>query len=420
MRTLLRTTAVATTLAIGLCTPAVRAQNNAPKAPAAEKSRTWTVHADQIFTANGAAIEGGFISVVDGKIAAIGPIPSRDRDKEGVLRVAAITPGLIDLSPNIDLSQNSVEQSDEITPHLRVADALDPYSLSFDRALRSGVTTVLCSPPDENVIGGLSVVVKTGGPGSIAKRTVKADAVLRGSFGSQPSRRNSPAFGRSRDFYNRRPTTRMGVEWEWRKAFYDAVVARQDAEQSFPGVEQLHAVLDGKLPLMVQAGPTQDVRTAIFLKEEFAIPNLILDQASEAWKEPDLLVRSGAAVVLPPFTWNGRVGFDRGFHAWNTALLLEESGVVFAFSGRDATDRDERLSVQPGYAMRGGLSFESALRAVTITPARMLGIENRVGSLEVGKDADLVLWSGRPFDFTSDVVGVMLDGDLVVDPRAAQ
>lgn len=378
--------------------------------------RSWTILAERVYTASGDVIEGGWVSVVDGKIAAVGPAPNV-ADGENVLRVAAVTPGLIDLSPNIDLGFNSVEQESEVTPDVRVAHALDPFSRDFARALRSGVTTVLCSPPDENVIGGLSVAVKTGGAASIAARTVLEDAVLRGSFGTQPSRRNSPAFGRARTIYNRRPTTRMGVEWLWRKSFYEAHVARQDAQRAFPGVEQLHRVVDGALPLMVQASATQDIRTAIFLKAEFGIPNLILDHAAEAWKEPELLKRSGASVVLPPYAWNGRTAVDRGLHAWNTAVLLEELGVTFALSARNAEDVDERLPMQAAYAIRGGLSPERALRAVTIDPARMIGIDGRVGSLEVGKDADIVLWTGEPFRFTSSIAGVMLEGELVVDPR---
>ena len=393
--------------------PTALAQAAAAQEKQAPK-RSWTVRADRIYTATGQVIEDGFVTVVDGRITAMGPGGPGGDD---TLRVAAITPGLIDLSPAIDLGTNSVEQSDEVTPGVRVADALDPFALAFDRALRSGVTTVLCSPPDDNVVGGLAVVLQTGGAPTIADRTLKADAVLRGAFGSQPSRRNSPAFQRPRDFFNRRPTTRMGVEWEWRKTFYDAVVARQDPSASFPGVEQLHAVMDGKLPLMVHANATQDVRTAIYLKEEFNLPRLILDQSSEAWKEPEMLVRSGAAVVLPPFAWTGRVGADRGFHAWNTAATLDQLGVTFAFSGRDGLDVDDRLAMQPGYAIRGGLSFEAALRAVTATPAQLLGVDDLVGTIEVGKRADLVLWSGKPFDFTSSVVGVLLNGELVVDPR---
>ncbi|MEM7319328.1 MAG: hypothetical protein AAF408_09945, partial [Pseudomonadota bacterium] len=164
-------------------------------------------------------IENGLIRVQDGKIVSVTPGAKPPGD---ALRAYAVTPGLIDASVRITSGAYSVEQSSEVTPGVRVADSLDPFSPGWDRQVRHGVTTALVSPPDENVIGGLGVVLKTGGPESISARTVKPDAVLRGSMGTQPSGRNHPAFGRPTDFYSRRPTTRMGVEWEWRKAMYDA------------------------------------------------------------------------------------------------------------------------------------------------------------------------------------------------------
>jgi len=183
----------------------------------------------------------------------------------------------------------------------------------------------------------------------------------------------------------------------------------------------LRRVLAGELPLAIQAKATQDVRTAIYLKEEFKIPRLILDYAIEAWREPELLKRSGVAVVLPPFPPGGRYadGFvnDSYFQPLDAAKTLHDLGVPFALSGHDARTVGARLSDQAGLAQRGGLSFDDALAAVTLVPARLVGVEKRVGSLEVGKDADLVLWSGKPFEPTSRVIGVLLEGELVLDPR---
>jgi imidazolonepropionase-like amidohydrolase len=209
----------------------------------------------------------------------------------------------------------------------------------------------------------------------------------------------------------------MGVEWEFRKHFYDTLAARRDAAKAFPGSDVLDRVLKGELTLVIQANVTQDIRTAIYLKEEFAIPTLVVDSAAEVWKEPELVKRSGIAVILPPLDFSGRVGVDGGFHAWDSAAELQEMGVLFALSGHGARRPEERLAFQPGLAMRGGLSFDAALAAVTINPARIAGVADRIGSLEAGKDADLVLWSGVPFQPTSRVVGVLLGGRLVLDPR---
>lgn len=387
-----------------------------------EDKSSWTVFADVLYTADGdQAIENASIVVQDGKIRAVTG-GARPPSGDDALKAAAVTPGMIDLSPRVHDGFWSVEQSREIAADIRMANGLDPFDEDWMRQARSGVTTALASPPDENVVGGMSIAIKTAGGHDISKRTVKADAALRGSMGTQPSARNHPAGGRPTDFYSRRPTTRMGVEWEWRKAFYDAAAAKRDDARAFPGSEELGRVLDGEVPMIVQAWATQDIRTAVFLVEELereglGKARLIVDAAAEAWKEPQLLVRSGAAVVLPPYPSQGRTN-DRAFYSLGTAAQLHELGVPIALSGHGASQVTERIDRQAGWAMRGGLPFDAALAAVTVNPARMIGIDDSVGTVEVGKDADLVLWSGKPFEAGSRVIGVLVDGRLVRDPRS--
>ncbi len=385
----------------------------------AQEQRDWRIHADVAYTAAGDPMENATVAIADGKIRAVTKGRARG---DNVLEVAAVTPGMIDVSVRIVRDSRSVEQSREVAADVRVANALDLFDTHWTSVARSGVTTALVNPPDNNVIGGLGVVVKTAGVSSLSARTIKADAVLRGSFGTQPSVGNRPANGAPSDFYCRRPTTRMGVEWEHRKAFYDAAAAQRDSSRAFPGSDQLISVLEGRRPFMVQAWATQDIRTAIYLKEEIESeglgnPTFIIDAAAEAWREPEILVRSGASVVLPPYSPNGRTA-DGAFMTLELAAQLEELGVTFVLSAHGSHDHAVSLGRQAGFAMRGGLSFESALAAVTRTPAEMLGIDDRVGTIEAGKDADLVLWSGKPFEATSAVIGVLVDGRLVLDPRA--
>jgi imidazolonepropionase-like amidohydrolase len=368
---------------------------------------------------SGPPIEDGVVRVEGRSIAAVGKGGSGGE----VLECAAVTPGLIDLSIRIDTGHFSVEQSSETSARLSVSDGLDLFSFQWQRELRSGVTTALAVPADYDVIGGFGVVLKTGGPPTLAARLVRGEAVLRGAVGTQPSSgNNAPRFLEPQSFYFRRPTTRMGVEWAFRKAFYDTL-QEEGASDPDQAADQavLRRVLAGELPLMIQAKATQDVRTAVYLAEEFEIPRVILDHAVEAWREPTLLVRSGVAVVLPPFPSDGRHadGFvnDSYFLPLDAARELHELGVPFALSGHGERTVGARLADQAGLAQRGGLPFEAALAAVTLAPARMVGVEARVGSLERGKDADLVLWSGKPFEPSSRVIGVLLDGQLVLDPR---
>lgn len=384
--------------------------------------QNWVIRAERVYTAAGRSIKDGAVIVGGSKISSVGPGASEGSGKY-TLNVYAVTPGLIDASVRISPGASGVEQSREVTPQMRIADSLDLYDVRWDRQVESGVTTALVCPQDDNVIGGLAIALKTAGQPAVKDRTLKADAVLRGSMGSQPSMRNSPAFQRPRSFFNRRPTTRMGVEWEWRKSFYEAVAGKNDPARAQPGSAELLRVLDGKLTLSVQAWTTQDIRTAVFLKEELeqepqiaGKPRMFLDAAAEAWKEPELLIRSKLGVVLPPFPVGGRTG-EGSFMAWNVAKLLTDAGVPVALSAHGNAAPMASLGNQAGYAMQGGLDFDKALAAVTSVPARFLGVEERVGTIEVGKDADLALWNGEPFQPTSRVIGVIIDGALVLDPR---
>ncbi|MEE8467820.1 MAG: amidohydrolase family protein [Planctomycetota bacterium] len=379
---------------------------------------SWSVHAERVYTSTGEVLKNALVEISDGKLTSVRPGRSAPQD---ALRVKALTAGMIDLSARVNTGRSSVEQTSEVQPTLEVANSIDLYDLAWARLARSGVTTVLVNPLDQNVIGGRGVLLKTAGPESVAARTVKSRGVVRGAIGRQPSDGNHAAFGRPTDFFSRRPTTRMGVEWEWRKAFFDAVAAPRLPEVDFPGSEELRAVLAGERVLIIQAWATQDIRTAVYLKEEmqaegFGDIDLVIDAGAEAWREPLLLERTDTPVILPPYPTTGRTT-DGAFMARNTARLLIDNGITVCLSSHGGSTFATRLDRQAGHAMAGGLSFEEALAAVTINPARILGVEDRMGSVEVGKDADLVFWNGKPFEPTTRVIGVLIDGELVLDPR---
>jgi imidazolonepropionase-like amidohydrolase len=382
-----------------------------------ETPRTsWIVTADRIHTASGDVIENGFVRVENGRIAAVAA-----GEIAGDFHVAAITPGLVEASSGIALGEATVEQVSETTPGVSLEEGLDLFSIAWKNELASGVTTTLALPYDENVLGGMPVVLKTGGgEATLESRMLRSRAMVRGSLGDQPSNGNSPFSGSAWGMYHRMPTTRMGVEYEFRRAFYDAIRARKDATFVSPGAEILHKVLDGEMPIMVRASARLDIRTALGLKAEFKIQNFVIDGAGDLLEEEELVVASGVKLVFAPLTFDGQTGIDGGFLPWNAPARMAERGVEFALSGGTNRNRDFRLALQPGHAMRGGLSFEKALAAVTIAPARILGVADRVGSLEVGKDADLVFWSGQPFEYTSRVTGVMVSGEIAVDPRAGE
>lgn len=405
MNGILKSAALATLVATA---PALGAQESS--------SANWQVHVSKLYPSKGGVLENALVVVRDGKIQAITPGVEAPRD---ALTAEAMTAGMIDASARVNTGFTSVEQSREVTPTIEASYGIDTFDPRWQRLAKSGVTTAFVAPLNRNVVGGLGTIVKTAGYNALESRLVEGDGIMCGAIGSLPSSGNSPAFGRVRSFYNRRPTTRMGVEWEWRKAFFDAGQAPNDTTDE--DLKMLRRVLGGEVKLFVQAYPTQDIRTAVFLKEEmmregFGEMTLVVDAAAEAWREPQMLVRTGTAVVLPPMPSQGRTS-DSALMPLDTAKQLQDAGITFALSAHDGRDAAERLDVQAGLAMRGGLTREQALAAVTLSPATILGIEDRVGSVEVGKDADLVLWNGEPFEVTSRPVGVLVQGRLVVDPR---
>ena len=320
---------------------------------------------------------------------------------------------MVDASARLNSGTSSVEQSSEVTPLVSAEYGLDLYSPGWGRLARTGVTSAFITPLNQNCIGGMGTVVKTAGDRTLKARTVEGAPMLCGAIGSQPSQRNSSAFGRPTSFFNRRPTTRMGVEWEWRKSFFEAAQSKapDDAQKV------LLDALAGKVGVFVQAWATQDIRTAVFLKEEmaregFGEMRLVIDAGAEAWREPAMLVRTNTAVILPPVPAQGRTT-DGALMSVECARVLRDNGISFALSGHGGS----RLDIQAGLAMRGGLTREQALRAVTLTPAQLLGVDGRVGSVEAGKDADLILWNGEPFEATTRPVGVLVSGHLALDPR---
>jgi imidazolonepropionase-like amidohydrolase len=386
----------------------------APAPAPAVDGTSWSIHADKVYTSTGKVHENALVVVEGGKIRAITPGVEPTRD---ALKAAVLTAGMIDASARINVGQNSVEQSYEVTPTVDASFGVDVFDPRWDRLAKSGVTTAFITPLNQNCIGGMGTVVKTAGPQSLKERKLESAPMLCGAIGSQPSQRNSPAFGQPRTFYNRRPTTRMGVEWEWRRSFFEAAQTKEPTKEH----EVLRDALSGKIGVFVQAWATQDIRTAVFLKEEmaregFGEMRIVIDAGAEAWREPAMLVRTGTAVVLPPMPAQGRTT-DQAFFAADCAKVLQDNGVVVALSAHDGSNPAGRLDVQAGLAMRGGLTRAQALRAVTLAPAQILGIDGRVGTVEAGKDADLVLWNGEPFDATSRPVGVLVGGHLVLDPR---
>jgi imidazolonepropionase-like amidohydrolase len=322
------------------------------------------------------------------------------------------------------MSLTWAEQSSEVTPHRLVLDSVNLLARDFERLMRSGVTTVYLSPDSAGVIGSRGAIVKTAGP--LDQRIVRRADAVKASLGSDPINRGRsnylpPQYGPAPSFHTRRPTTRMGVDWVFRKAFYDAQRARQGLSlhgADMPpdaAVPVLQDVLDGRVPLRIQARMQHDIFSALRLAEEFKL-TFTLEEATEAYRCLPQLRAAGVPVIFGPL-YAAPSGFrartdEVGRPRLNTPAQLAEAGIEFALTAQELRD-EESLVRQAMFAARSGLAPDAALRAITATPARLLGLAEQVGELVPGRAADLVVWSGEPLDATSRPLLVMIGGRVV-------
>lgn len=353
------------------------------------------------------------------------PKPGESSDEYGPLHVGP--PGSEEnLAPGVRSTAVINEQASEVVPHTRVLDAIDLRSPDFERLVRGGVTTVYASPDASAVIGARGAVLHTAGAGD--RRVLRGAAAVKAVIGSDPSMfgtSNRSPYRGSVSMYARRPNSRMGLVWVFRKAFYDASRRGRGLEaygSDTAGPEAgavLRQVLDGKVPLRIQARIQQDILTALRLADEFEL-SFTLEEATEAYLCLDELKNGSVPVIFGPiYERPGGIRLRSGEgrrSMYYTFRALIEAGIETALSAQEFREEDG-LARQAMYAVRFGVDFDDALKAVTQTPARLLGLDGQLGTLQPGKRADLIVWSGPPFAATSMPVVVLIDGEVVVDRR---
>jgi len=466
---------------IGVGLAVILAAISPTRAAADETSEVIVIKAGRVHTVAGDPVESGMVVVRDGRIEAVGrdvAVPENAQVIE--LKDGVVTPGLIDAccAVGFEIPQEATrgtysdppasfwrtlgeldaggergrlegdaddpeaieqplaaaqppsvtwaEHAAEVTPHRLVIDSINLFSNDFERLVKGGVTTVYVTPDSANVISSRGALVKTAGP--VAERVVKRAGAVKATMGSDPSRRGRgnylpPRYGPPPTFHTRRPTTRMGVEWVFRKAFYDSRRAREGLElhgadappnEALPVLQQ---VLAGKVPLRIQARMQHDIFTALRLADEFDL-KFILEEATEAYRCLPQLKAAGVPVIYGPIfmTPNGyrRRSGEARRPRLNGAKQLADAGIEFALTAQELRD-EEGLIRQGMYAVRHGLSAEQALRAVTVTPAALLGLSGELGVLAPGAAADVVVWSTEPFDATARPLLVIIGGRIVYE-----
>ncbi len=373
------------------------AQND--QAMAAEDSAIAIV-AETLHTMDGPAIENGIVMVRNGKIAAIGrdvKIPAGTK----ILNVPVLMPGLVDACSSSGVAGGNAEQTSEITPELEVIHSIDWTSRDFDRAVETGTTTLHILPGSDNVFAGGSCVVKVAGDGPERIVAEHQGSVL--SVCSDPVSGNNSR-SRPDSIYIRQPTNRMGVVWIIRNKLHGAAASHNEdsAEPSTAATVALKKILSGKEAVFTISRTSYDIETVARLNAELGFKSTIVS-GEEAWKSIDLLKETGMPVIFTGMTTGSVTGNERSELRWNTPGQLEQAGIVWCLAG-------DRLLDQARFAVRFGASEEAALAAITTTPATLLGLSSRIGSLRVGMDADVIALDGAPLEFTTGRLWTMVDG----------
>jgi imidazolonepropionase-like amidohydrolase len=376
-----------------------------------------------IMTVTHGNIKNGSIYIKDGKIAAVGesvnaPSSATVIDAGGKY----LTPGIVDCHSHIALDDDVNEATSPVTPQMMMKDAFDYQDKAIYRALAGGVTTSLLLHGSANMIGGQAVVIKHKyGDTRDAMLFPNAPGSIKFASGENPKR----VYG-SRD---QLPSTRMGNFAVQRQALveaqdymrewdaYNDKVKRGDKDASPPKrdlkLEALADVLRGKLMVQIHCYRADEMLTEMAMAKEFGYNLRAFHHALEAYKVADQLAANNVGIATFADWW----GFKQ--EAWDAipwnAVMAMRKGVKVAIKS-DSEDYTRRLNQEAAKTIRyGGATEDEALKMITLNPAWIIGVDNRVGSIDVGKDADLVIWDGYPLSTTGAPEKVWIDGEVYFD-----
>ncbi len=345
------------------------------------------------------------------KIEKIAPLINEKRCKIIDVNGQRVTPGLVDPHCHIGLYEEGVgeighlgnEKSDPVTSNLDAIYAINPKDEAFKNALKAGVTSVVTGPGSANVIGGTFTALKTYGE-NIEEMVIKEKVAMKSALGENPIRiyKNQ----------NKSPMTRMAIAAIFRETLIKAknYLKKEDKDIDFK-LEALKDVLNKNMILKIHAHRSDDIITAIRISKEFNL-NFTIEHCSEGHLIAKYLKSNNVKVILGPLMAS-KPKYELKNLTLKSASILEENGIEFALCTDHPVIPIEYHAVQAGLTIREGLSYMKALKAITINAARLTNIDDKVGSLEEGKDADLVVWESSPFDILKKPLLVMINGEVV-------
>ena len=367
----------------------------------------------------GADMENGCLLIGDdGKILAVGkaleaPAGAQIIDAGGRL----VTPGCVEAHCHIGLDNEGMgweghdynEIVEPLTPHLRAIDSINPQDEAFENAIRGGVTSACTGPGSANVVGGTFAAIKLTGK-RVDKMLIREAVAMKCAFGENPKR----CYGQNS---KKNPMTRMGTAALLRELLFKTRRYLQDKEEGKnPGfdmkLEAMIPVIKGELPLKAHAHRADDILTAIRIAKEFGV-KLTLDHCTDGAVIADELAEEGYAAFVGP-TLGNKSKIELRSKSFTTPAALHDAGVKVSIITDAPVIPLQNLPLCAGLAADAGLPYEEAWKAITINPAVSTGIGDRVGSLEPGKDADIVIWTADPITTVAAAAWMtIVDGKVV-------
>lgn len=365
----------------------------------------------------------GDVAIENGKIVAVGQSLSYSDAEVRDVTGMTVMPGIVDPHCHIGMWEDAMgfegadgnECTNPITPELRAIDAINPYDRCFEEAVAGGVTTCVTGPGSANVIGGQFVAIKTHGD-SVEDMVLRFPVAVKAAFGENPKRVYNGK--------NQTPSTRMAIAALMRKALIEAQEYNEKLErgkadpEKMPernlGKEILARVIRRELPMKIHAHRADDILTAIRICREFKL-RYTLDHCTEGYLITDKLKEAlsedcEGIIVGPLLTDRSKIELKN--LSFKAPKVLEQAGIEYAMMTDHPVTPEQYLPICTAVAVREGASEEGALKAITINAAKITGIADRVGSIEVGKDADIAVFSGHPFDFRSRCVLTLVNGKV--------
>lgn len=374
----------------------------------------------KLYTITDGIKEGSLLIDEQGKIQELGnvTVPSNGTIIDATGKV--VMPGMIDAHGHAGVYEEGLgfegsdgnEMTDPITPHLRALDAINPHEEGIPEALRAGVTAMCILPGSANVVGGQGVVVHLYG-NTVEDMIIKENGGLKVAFGENPKRVYSGQ--------KKTPSTRMATAAILRENLVKAqnYLAKVEQAQKDPDklverdlkMEVFVKVLKREMPVRAHAHRADDIMTALRIAKEFNL-DMSIEHCTEGHKITRELKEAGVWALVGP-TISNRSKVELQELSFNTLKVLWEAEIPVTITMDHPVIPVGYLPTAAAYAVKAGLPYEEALKAITINPAKVLGIDDQYGSLEVGKMADLVVWSGDPLDIQSEVEQVFIHGKVV-------